>query len=105
MNLWVSNSGSTSQSIMIMRAIGGLRGTVLQTLIGDDMNGSLAMAFDGERVLVCNLGGHTVSLFRASDFAALGSLSTGDNSSPSAACSDGVNFWIVRSGLDDIVRF
>ena len=38
-------------------------------------------------------------------FAPLGGLSVGASTFPAAACSDGVNFWIVRSNSSDIVRF
>lgn len=102
-NLWVSCAGSNS--IIIFRAAGGLSGTYLQTLTGNGLDGPRGMAFDGERILVCNAGGSSVSLFRAADFAPLGSLSVGTTVFPNSACSDGVNFWIVRSNSSDIVRF
>jgi YVTN family beta-propeller protein len=104
MNIWVSNSDS---SVTVVRAVGGLRGTVLATLTGNGLNSPAGMAFDGERVLVCNDGGNeTVSLFKAADFTPLGSLVVGPNNCRSiAACSDGVSFWIVRTNQDDIVRF
>jgi sugar lactone lactonase YvrE len=103
-NLWVSNT--LSDSITVIRAVGGLRGTVLDTITGNGLDAPLGMAFDGERVLVTNntsLG--SVSLFKATDLTPLGNLFTGVNSNPVAACSDGLNFWIVRQGLDDIARF
>ena len=103
MNIWVSNA--SSDSISLVRAVGGLRGTVLQTLTGNGMDAPRGMAFDGERVLVCNAGNSSVSLFKATDFAPLGGLSVGTSTFPAAACSDGVNFWIVRSNSSDIVRF
>jgi sugar lactone lactonase YvrE len=103
-NLWVSNPASNN--ITVIRAVGGLRGTVLDTITGNGLNTPRGMAFDGERVLVTNniaLG--SVSLFKASDLTPLGNLFTGVNSNPLAACSDGLNFWIVRPGLEDIARF
>lgn len=103
-NLWVSNT--LSDSITVIRAVSGLRGTVLDTLTGNGLDTPQGMAFDGERVLVTNntsLG--SVSLFKATDLTPLGNLFTGVNSNPVAACSDGLNFWLVRSGLNDIARF
>ena len=103
-NLWVSNPGSNS--VAVIRATGALRGTLLDTITGNGLNTPQGMAFDGERVLVTNntsLG--SVSLFKASDLTPLGNLFTGVNSNPFAACSDGLNFWIVRHGLEDIARF
>lgn len=104
-NLWVSNSGGGSVSVV--RAVGNLRGVMLATITGNGLNHSTGMAFDGERVLVCNSAGFgadaSVSLFKAADFSPLGSLSV-DNE-PVAACHDGVNFWVARINLSDLVRF
>jgi YVTN family beta-propeller protein len=103
-NLWVSNT--LSDSVTVIRAIGALRDTVLDTITGNGLDAPTGLAFDGERVLVTNNTGlGSVSLFKAADLTPLGNLFTGVNSNPFAACSDGLNFWIVRQGLDDIVRF
>lgn len=94
-NVWVSSrdtSDVNTMNITVVRAIGALRGTVLATLSGGV--GPFGMAFDGERVLVCDHDGNKVVLFKAADLTPLGSLSTGANSSPAMACSDGLNFWI-----------
>jgi DNA-binding beta-propeller fold protein YncE len=100
-NIWVSNF--SSNSLTVVRAVGGLRGTVLQTLTGNGMLAPAGMAFDGERVLVCNIGG-ALSLFKGSDLTPLGNVTTSFINLRSA-CSDGVNFWIVRPNQDDIMRF
>jgi YVTN family beta-propeller protein len=103
-NLWVANLAG--DDITVVRAVGGLRGAVMQTLTGNGIDGPLGMAFDGERVLVTNFSGNSVSLFKAADFTPLGNLTLAPaNTFSPSACSDGVNFWIVRTGLDDIVRF
>lgn len=103
-NLWVSNT--LSDSVTVIRAVGPLRDTVLETITGNGLDAPTGLAFDGERVLVTNNTGFgSVSLFKAADLTPLGNLFTGLNSNPFAACSDGLNFWIVRRGLDDIVRF
>jgi hypothetical protein len=104
-NIWVSNHASNPASISVVRAVGGLRGTVLATLTGNGLAGPSGMAFDGERVLVCNFNNNSVSLFNAADLTPLSNLSTGANSQPESAQSDGVNFWIVRKNLNDMVRF
>src|ERR1041384_7183637 len=103
-NIWVTNFDSNS--ISVVRAVGSLRGTVLATLTGNGLAFPQGMAFDGERVMVCNNGnGGSLSLFRAADFTPLVNMSTGASSAPRAACSDGVNFWIARTGNNDIARF
>jgi hypothetical protein len=102
-NLWVSNF--FDDSVTVIRAVGALRGTVLQTLTGNGIAGPAGLAFDGERVLVTNLSGDSVSLFKAADFVPLVNVSTDVNSDPVAACSDGLKFWIVRQGHDNMVSF
>jgi DNA-binding beta-propeller fold protein YncE len=104
-NIWVASRINGGNALAVVRAVGGLRGTVLKLFSGGNLNGPVGMAFDGERVLVCNYDGDTVSLFKAADLTPLGTLSTGPNSAPWTACNDGVNFWIIRIGNNDIVRF
>jgi hypothetical protein len=77
-NLWVGNN--TSNSVTVIRATGSLRGTVLATLTGNGLNGPNDIAFDGERVLIVNSTGASVSLFKASDLSPLGTLSLGAGS-------------------------
>jgi YVTN family beta-propeller protein len=100
-NIWVTNFDG--QSITIVRAMGGLRGTVVHTITGNGLSFPQQMAFDGERVLVGN-NGDIVCLFKAADFTPLGSLFTGTQTQPVSLCSDGLNFWITRL-TGDIVRF
>jgi len=101
-NLWIaSNAGS----ITIVRAVGGLRGTVIQTITGNGLSGCSGVSFDGERVLVVNNSADSVSLFKATDFTPLGSLSVTAGTNPAYVCSDGLNFWITRPGSNDIIRF
>jgi hypothetical protein len=105
-NIWVSNADIHANSITVVRAIGGLRGTILATLTGNGMFRPYGMAFDGERMLVGNLdNSNSVSLFNATTFAPLGNVFLGANAEPRAACSDGVNFWVCRYFKHDIVRF
>ena len=64
-----------------------------------------AAAFDGQRVLVTNFGGNTVSLWKAADLNPLGFFSTGASTNPVGACSDGVNFWISLNNAARLARF
>jgi hypothetical protein len=57
--------------------------------------GPFAAAFDGARVLVTDFNVDRVSLWKAADLTPLGSFPTGAGSTPTGACSDGVNFWIA----------
>jgi hypothetical protein len=100
-NIWVPNaSGNT---ITVVRAIGGLAGTVLATLSGNGLSGPLQAAFDGERILVSNSNGQSVSLWKATDFSPLGSSPVG--AEPVGACSDGINFWITLPFTNRLARF
>ena len=98
-NLWVPGNFS---ELTVVRASNG---AVLDTLSGNGLEGAEAPAFDGERILVTNRDGGSVSLWKAADLTALGSLSAGAGSSPAGACSDGVNFWIALGGTGELARF
>jgi DNA-binding beta-propeller fold protein YncE len=102
-NIWVPNS--VSNTVSVVRATGGLAGTVLATLSGNGLNSPNAAAFDGERVLVANFDGESVSLWKASDFTPIGTFSTGAGTVPNGSCSDGLNFWITLRGTDKLARF
>src|SRR5215471_4455250 len=96
-NIWVPNY--TASTVAVVRAASG---SILATLTGNGLNGPNQAAFDGERVLVTNSGGNSVSLWKAADLSAIGSVPTG--AIPIAACSDGVDFWITLVG-HEIARF
>jgi hypothetical protein len=102
-NIWVP--AFNSNSVTVVRATGGLAGTVLATLTGNGLNGPQQAAFDGERILVANFTGDSVSLWKASDFTRVGTFSTGTGTLPLGACSDGLNFWITLQGIDTVARF
>ena len=97
-NIWVPNNGSNSVSVV--RASSGV---VLQTLTGNGLNGPVAAAFDGQRILVTNFSGSSVSLWKAADLTAMGFFPTG--TAPLGACSDGINFWITLNGTAKLARF
>ena len=98
-NIWVPNNDVDSVSVVRPGS-----GSVLQTLTGNGLNGPTAAAFDGQRVLVTSEAG-AVSLWKAADLTAIGSVSTPASTNPYGACSDGVNFWIAYSGSNTIARF
>jgi S-layer homology domain len=102
-NIWVPNANS--QTMTVVRAS---TGAVLATLSGNGMITPWSVAFDGERILVTDMTedvGDGVSLWKAADFSPLGFVSTGANSAPLGACSDGLNFWVTLNATNNLVRF
>jgi DNA-binding beta-propeller fold protein YncE len=103
-NIWVP--GGTANSITVVQAS---TGNVVATIAKDATNklsNPLAASFDGERILVANSGGNSVTLFKAADLSFIANVATGTSSSPSGACSDGINFWITLLGsVGHLVRF
>lgn len=102
-NIWVPNR--LSNSVSVVRATGGLAGTVLATLSGNGLNGPRQAAFDGERILVTNGAGDSVSLWKATDFTPIGTFSTGAGTAPLGVCGDALNFWITLQDADMLARF
>jgi hypothetical protein len=99
-NIWVPalNVGS----VWVVRAS---TGAVLATLTGNGLSEPWVAAFDGQRVLVTNGNGNTVSVWKAADLTPLGSFPTGTGSFPFGVCSDGVNFWITLQTTGRLARF
>jgi hypothetical protein len=100
MNIWVPNGGSDSVTVVRVKDSQGNPLTnpfVLATLTGNGLDLPVSAAFDGERILVTNYVGGSVSLWKAADLSPLG-FATG---APGArgACSDGLNFWITLDGF------
>ena len=61
-------------------------------------------SFDGERVLVTNLTGNSVTVFKAADLSVITVLDT--FTLTSGACSDGINFWVnLLNGTGQLLRF
>jgi len=102
-NLWVPSH--ISSSVSVVRATGGLAGTVLATLTGNGLDSPIQAAFDGERIMVTNQIGQSVSLWKASDLTPMGTFSTGSGTFPYGVCSDGLNFWISLSFTGQVARF
>ena len=80
---------------------------LLATLTGNGLGNNRAVAFDGERIMVTNGNGTTVSLWKASSLTPLGNLNLGAGMRPLGVCSDGLHFWIVVNTLasDVLMRF
>jgi hypothetical protein len=97
-NIWVPNFGN---SITVVRARDGL---VLATLTGNGLSGPTQAAFDGQRILVTNRNGESLSLWKATDLSPIGTFSAA-LTLPSRACSDGINFWIVLADPSQLARF
>jgi hypothetical protein len=104
-NIWVPNGSSNTITVVRVKDTAGnplATPFVLATLAGNGLNIPWNAAFDGQRILVVNLGGQSVSLWKATDLTPLGSVLTGGT--PQQACSCGVNFWIVLY-FDQLLRF
>jgi DNA-binding beta-propeller fold protein YncE len=97
-NIWVPNY--VSGTVTVVRAS---TGAVLQTLSGNGLATAHEASFDGQRILVTNSFANTVSLFKAADLSAAGSLVTGGT--PLGVCSDGVSFWMALQTAGVIARF
>ncbi len=108
MNIWVPNSNRHSVTVVRVKdAVGNPLATafVLATLRGNGLNQPATAAFDGERILVTNYAGASVSLWKAADLTPLGSFSTGAGTQPFGACSDGLNFWLTLRSAGQLARF
>jgi hypothetical protein len=94
-NLWIPCAGP--DKVVVVRAVGGLTGTVLAQLTGNGLSGPFQAAFDGERICVTNTSNLSVSLWKASDLSPLGAfilISNSPNHNPRGVCSDGTTFFI-----------
>jgi hypothetical protein len=107
-NIWVTHDDfATLTVVRVKDAQGNPLPTpfVLHNMQGNGLTSPHTVAFDGERILVTNQAGNSVSLWKANDLTPLGSFSTGAGSGPFGACSDGLNFWITLSNTNKLARF
>lgn len=113
-NIWVGHFDAGYPFVTVVRATGGLAGTVIQNLSFAQAFGfanSFQAAFDGERILVTtsyfvnSTPVNSVSLWKASDLTFIGTFHTGVGTVPFGACSDGLNFWVTLSGTGKVARF
>jgi hypothetical protein len=108
-NIWTPNFLSNSVTVVRVKDTAGNpleTAFELATLTGNGLNGPVTVAFDGERILITNVNGNSVSLWKAADLTPLGSFSTGAGTNPNGACSDGLNFWItLNANPGKLARF
>ena len=93
-NIWVPNGEDSTVSV-----VRASNGAVLATLTGNGLNGAWCAAFDGQRILVTNYFGDSVSLWKAASLTPLGSVSRQAGSQPKFAISDGVSFWLTETDI------
>ena len=94
-----------NNAVYVVRASTGEK---IAVLTGNGLNGPPYAAFDGERVLVTKVNGHSVSLWKATDLTPLsGGLiaPSGNFEQPTNVCSDGLSFWISFAATNQVVRF
>ena len=99
-NIWVPNN--TDSSITVVQASSGNVVATISADASNQLNGPESAGFDGERVVVTNLGA-SVSVFKADDLSFIGNVMLGALV-PLGACSDGVNFWLPVFG-GPLLRF
>jgi hypothetical protein len=107
-NIWVPNRSASSLTVVRAKDAQGVAlasAFVLATLTGNGLNEPLTTAFDGEYILVTNINGNALSLWKAADLSPLGSFSTGAGSQPLGACSDGRHFWVTLNATNQLARF
>ncbi|HSE97424.1 MAG TPA: S-layer homology domain-containing protein [Blastocatellia bacterium] len=101
-NIWVTCTLGEPSNLTVIRAA---TGAVIATLTGNGIFDPTDIAFDGERILVTNLAGDTVSMWKATDLTPLGFFPTGNNTDPQGVCSDGINFWVTLFATNRLARF
>ncbi len=99
-NIWVPNSGG----ITVVNASTGAVVATIAANASNRLSSPAQAAFDGERILITNPGNDSVTLFRAADLSLIGNVQLTAGSLPFGTCSDGVNFWVVLSGIHQLLR-
>ena len=103
-NIWVPNIDDNSISVVKP----GNPAKVVATIVADSnnrLNRPAGAAFDGERVLVTNNAGSSVTLFKAADLSFIANVTTGTGTAPAIPCSDGINFWVPLFSTGNLLRF
>jgi hypothetical protein len=99
-NIWVPNQ--TSNSVTVVQASTGNVVATINTDVNNHLSSPTVATFDGERILVTNENNDSVTVFKAADLSVIGNVITGH---PSAACSDGINFWVTITATGSLLRF
>jgi YVTN family beta-propeller protein len=102
-NIWVPNNGDNS--ITVVQASTGNVVATISPDASNQLNGIRTASFDGERVLITNTLGDSVSVFKAADLSFIANVPTGTSTAPWGACSDGINFWVPLAGAHNLLRF
>ncbi len=96
-NIWVPNAGPGNSLTVVQASSGNVVGTINPDA-SNRLSGPTAASFDGERILITNNLGNSVTLFKAADLSFIANVPTGASTTPYGACSDGINFWIAPAG-------
>jgi hypothetical protein len=107
-NIWVPGTDSFSLGVVRVKDAQGnplANAYEVARLTGNGMINPVTAAFDGERILVTSYNNSRICMWKAADLTPLGNFSTGANTGPYGACSDGVNFWITLSQAGRLARF
>jgi hypothetical protein len=107
-NIWVPNSVANTVTVVRVKDAQGNplpAAFVLTTLDGNGLLIPITAAFDGQRILITNSNSDSVSLWKATDLTPIGSFSSGTNTNPFGACSDGLNFWVTLQDTNKLARF
>jgi hypothetical protein len=107
-SIWIPNSVANTVTVVRVKDAQGNplpAAFVLTTLDGNGLLIPITAAFDGQRILITNSNGDNVSLWKATDLTPLGSFSSGTDTNPFGACSDGLNFWVTLQDTNKLARF
>ena len=56
-------------------------------------------------MLVTNIGGNSVSVFKAADLGFIANVDLGSGAFPYGPCSDGINFFVPVASANALMRF
>jgi hypothetical protein len=104
-NIWVFQGNGAASKITVVQASTGAIVATIPTDAANGLNQPIAGSFDGERVIVANYAGNSVSLFKAADLSPIAHVAMGAGSGPTGACSDGVDFFLTLSDIDRVARY
>lgn len=72
-------------------------GSMVATIVADGsnkLNFPTSASFDGQRIMIGNNTGNSLTLFKAADMSLIANVPTGANTGPSGICSAGIDFWV-----------
>jgi hypothetical protein len=101
-NIWVPMVADQSEVVVVRASTG----QILRRLTGNGIDAPVAVAFDGERILVTNrlqATADSVSVWRAADLAPLGTVPLPTD--PGQVCSDGSAFFFTLPSYYQLAKF